>query len=284
VVLDPAGTVVELRFGHGTTPTRIDIVSGAIVPDGGGENFFAVLHDLHEHLLLGAKPVVEYSAWAMVLLILAGPFLAWPRLSNTVTGWHAGIGWILLPLVLLPAGTIALRTLGIGHPQLIEPTRSSPPVTWASAIARTAAADGLARIEAARRLPGGGVAVITGQGPDTRIWIVTGQGVTVTDAGRNWMKDLHDGIWAAPWSGWLSLVSAIAMLGLLGTGGVSWGRRRLAARRHSADAGAEILIAHASQTGTATRYAEATALRQSRPVGAALGRENRAYAHMPQGA
>jgi sulfite reductase (NADPH) flavoprotein alpha-component len=195
VVLDPAGTVVELRFGHGTTPTRIDIVSGAIVPDGGAKNFFAVLHDLHEHLLLGAKPVVEYSAWAMVLLILAGPFLAWPRLSNTVTGWHAGIGWILLPLVLLPAGTIALRTLGIGHPQLIEPTRSSPPVTWASAIARTAAADGLARIEAARRLPGGGVAVITGQGPDTRIWIVTGQGVTVTDAGRNWMKDLHDGIW-----------------------------------------------------------------------------------------
>nr|WP_294526307.1 flavodoxin domain-containing protein [uncultured Rhodopila sp.] len=257
--VDPGGTTVELKFAHGTQAARIDIASGTMLPDSGRADFFAVLHDLHEDLLLGVKPVVEYAAWAMVLLILAGPFLAWPRLRNTVAGWHAGIGWVLLPLVLLPSGTEVLRTLDVGHVQLIEPAPSNPPVAWAVAISQAAEADGPAPIESARRLPGGGIAVTVGQDSDKRILIVTSQGITAAHGGRNWMKDLHDGIWAAPWSGWVNLLSASALLGLLGTGSFAWGRRRLAARRGSTDAGAEVLIAHASQTGTAARYAEATA-------------------------
>jgi sulfite reductase (NADPH) flavoprotein alpha-component len=256
--IDPGGTVAELKFGHGTPPARIDIASGALLPDSGPADFFAVLHDLHEDLLIDAKPIVEYSAWAMVLLILAGPLLAWPRLRNTVAGWHAGIGWVLLPLVLLPAGTEVLRTLDVGRVQLTEAAPSSPPITWASAIA-AAAQNGGAPVESARRLPGGGIAVTLGHGPDTRILVVTSQGSAAVAGGRNWMKDLHDGVWAAPWSGWVSLLSAGALLGLLGTGCFTWGRRRLAARRGSADADADVLIAHASQTGTAARYADATA-------------------------
>jgi sulfite reductase (NADPH) flavoprotein alpha-component len=257
--LDPGGTTVELKFGHRTPDARIDIASGAVLPDSGPADIFAVLHDLHEDLLIGVKPVVEYAAWAMVLLILAGPLLAWPRLRNTAAGWHAGIGWVLFPLVLLPAGTEVLRTLDVGRVQLTEPAPSSPPVTWASAVSAAAWTEGRAAIESARRLPRGGIAVTMGQGPETRILIVTSHGSTIADGGRNWMKDLHDGIWASPWSGWVNLLSASALLGLLGTGSFAWGRRRLAERRGSADAGAEMLIAHASQTGTAARYAEATA-------------------------
>jgi sulfite reductase (NADPH) flavoprotein alpha-component len=257
LAFDPDGATVELRFPSGTPSTRIEIASGGVVPY--TVDAFAVLHDLHETLLLGAKPVVECAAWAMLLPVLAGPLLGWPRLRNTMAGWHAGVGWALFPLVLLPPATEALRTLDIGGVQLTEPAQSDPPITWASAIAKVARIDGPARIEAARRLPGGGIAVTTGEGADRRILIVTSQGVTVAGAGRNWAKDLHDGIWAPPWSGWVSLVSASAMLGLLGTGTLALVRRQLAERRHSADAGADVLIAHASQTGTATRYAEATA-------------------------
>jgi sulfite reductase (NADPH) flavoprotein alpha-component len=257
--LDPGGAIAELKFAHGTPDARIDIASGTVLPDSGPADIFAVLHDLHENLLIGVKPVVEYAAWAMVLLILAGPILAWPRLRNTIAGWHAGIGWVLFPLVLLPAGTELLRTLDVGRVHLTEPAPSSPPVTWASAISAAAQTDGPGRIESARRLPGGGISVTMGQGPDTRILIVTSHDSTIADGGRNWTKDLHDSIWAAPWSGWVNLLSASALLGLLGTGGFAWGRRRLAARRGSADAGADVLIAHASQTGTAARYAEATA-------------------------
>jgi sulfite reductase (NADPH) flavoprotein alpha-component len=194
----------------------------------------------------------------MVGLILIGPVLAWPRLRNTLPGWHLGIGWILFPLVLLPAGTEALRTLGVARAQWVEPGPSSPPITWGEAL-RSAGTIDLSRLESMRRMPQGGVALITGQDPDTRTWIVTNRGVTAAPAGRNWPKDLHDGIWAAPWSGWVSLASAGALLGLLGTGSVAWGRRRIVARRRSSDAGADLLIAHASQTGTAARYADATA-------------------------
>jgi sulfite reductase (NADPH) flavoprotein alpha-component len=259
VMVEPDGATAELRFGHRMPPARIDIASGTVLAEGEGESVFGMLHELHEGLLIGAKPVVEWSAWAMVVLVLGGPFLAWPRLRNTLSGWHAGFGWILFPLVLLPAGTEALRTLDFGRPQLIEPAPSSPKVSWASAIAQAGAVAGLSHLKSARRLPGGGIAVTTGQGADTRAWIVTSQGVTAGPIGRKWMKDLHDGIWAAPWSGWVSLVSAGALLGLLGTGTLAWTRRQIAARRQSADAGADVLIAHASQTGTAARYAEATA-------------------------
>ena len=161
--------------------------------------------------------------------------------------------------MLLPAGTEALRTLGVARVEVAEPGPSQPPIAWAEALTRAASTVDLSGLESVRRLPRGGVALITGQEPDTRTWIVTSQSVTAAPAARNWMKDLHDGIWAAPWSGWVSLVSAGALLGLLGTGSVAWGRRQVAARRRSADAGADVLIAHASQTGTATRYAEATA-------------------------
>jgi len=257
--IGPGGTNVELRFAHGTSPASVDIATGAVLSDAGGRDFFSLMHDLHETLLIGAKPVVEYAAWAMAVLILIGPALAWPRLRNTLPGWHLGVGWILFPLVLLPAGTEALRTLGVARVEVAEPGPSQPPIAWAEALTRAASTVDLSGLESVRRLPRGGVALITGQEPDTRTWIVTSQSVTAAPAARNWMKDLHDGIWAAPWSGWVSLVSAGALLGLLGTGSVAWGRRQVAARRRSADAGADVLIAHASQTGTATRYAEATA-------------------------
>ncbi|MFL5283927.1 MAG: PepSY domain-containing protein, partial [Rhodopila sp.] len=259
VMVEPDGTRAELRFGHRMPPARIDIALGTVLAEGEGESFFGILHELHEGLLIGAKPVVEWSAWAMVGLVLAGPLLAWPRLRNTLSGWHGGIGWILFPLVLLPAGTEVLRTLDVGRPALAEPAPSSPPVTWPDAIAKAAAVADLSHLDSARRLPGGGIAVITGQDTDVRAWIVTSAGVTEAPNARNWMKDLHDGIWAAPWSGWLSLASAGALLGLLGTGTLAWTRRQLAARRQSADAGADVLVAHASQTGTAARYADATA-------------------------
>jgi len=210
----------------------------AVLSDAGGRDFFSLIHDLHETLLVDAKPVVEIAAWTMVGLILIGPALAWPRLRNTLPGWHLGIGWILFPLVLLPAGTEALRTLGVARAQWVEPGPSTPPIAWGEAL-RAAGMIDLSRLASMRRMPQGGVALITGQDPDTRTWIVTNRGVTAAPAGRNWPKDLHDGIWAAPWSGWVSLASAGALLGLLGTGSVAWARRRMVARRRAASGNAD---------------------------------------------
>ena len=194
----------------------------------------------------------------MLVLVLGGPLLAWPRLRNTLPGWHLGIGWVLLPLVLLPPATAALRTLGVGAPSVAAGTTTVPPLTPAEAILRAAATVDLSRLEQARRRSAG-VLLRTGQGAGTRVWLVSANGVQEVAAGRNWPKDLHDGLWAPPYSGWVSLASAGALLGLLGTGSLAWVRRRWAGRPRRGDAGADLLVAHASPTGTAARYAEATA-------------------------
>lgn len=259
VEVEPDGATVALDFGPGTTDVRLEIATGATLPERGHRGFFALLHDLHEDLLLDGKIVVEAAAWAMLAVLVTGPFLAWPRLRNTLSGWHLGIGWILLPLVLLPPATAALRTLGVGAVPHAGMPATDPPLAPATAIARAARMVDLSGFESTRRLADGGVLLRTGQGAGSRAWLITTRGMQEAGSGRNWPRELHDGIWAPPYSGWVGLASACALLGLIGTGATAWARRRLAGRQRSADAGADLLVAHASQTGTAARYAEATA-------------------------
>lgn len=94
---------------------------------------------------------------------------------------------------------------------------------------------------------------------DIGVYIVSDAGVSALDRSGNWPKTLHEGTWAGAWSGTLNLVGAIGLTGLTLTGFLSWYRRRRQATARSGDADADILVAHASQTGTAARLAEATA-------------------------
>jgi uncharacterized iron-regulated membrane protein len=45
-----------------------------------------------------------------------------------------------------------------------------------------------------------------------------------------WTKQLHEGTWAAPVSGFVSETAALATLTLLTTGTLAWARRKLRAR------------------------------------------------------
>jgi sulfite reductase (NADPH) flavoprotein alpha-component len=234
---------------------RLDLATGATLPAAGGFDFFAVVRELHEGLLIGAKPLVEAAAWVMLGLLLTGPLLAWPRLRSTVTGWHIGLGWLLFPLLLLPVGTATLRTVSGGAPAELAKTATSK-VTLADALARAGLTLDLSGLESAHTVHGGVAVVARVAGAD---WLVTSGGVGRMPATTGPLRDLHDGTWAPPWSGLISLASATALLGLLGTGVYAWARRTRAARQRGGDAGADLLVAHASQTGTAARYAEATA-------------------------
>jgi sulfite reductase (NADPH) flavoprotein alpha-component len=258
VEVEPDGATVALDFGPGTTDVRLEIATGATRPEVVHHGLFDLLHDLHETLLLDAKIVVESAAWAMLAILITGPLLAWPRLRNTLSGWHLGVGWILLPLVLLPAATAALRTTGVGDVPRRDMAATGSPLTPAEAVVRAAATVDLSMFDSARRRDGG-VLLRTGQGAGSRAWQVTANGVQEAGSGRNWPRELHDGLWAPPYSGWVGMASACALLGLLGTGSLAWVRRWRASRQHQGDADADLLVAHASQTGTAARYAEATA-------------------------
>ena len=87
-------------------------------------------------------------AYAMLLIVVTGPFLAWPRFRNTLLGWHLSAGWVLLPLVLLPPATAVLMTLHVGHPVYLPP--SPRPISLARGIERAAAAADLSGFETAR--------------------------------------------------------------------------------------------------------------------------------------
>jgi sulfite reductase (NADPH) flavoprotein alpha-component len=89
--------------------------------------------------------------------------------------------------------------------------------------------------------------------------LVTASAVTRIKGGHGLTRELHEGTWAGAWSGALNLVSALGLGTLLATGVVAWWRRRTQARARSGDTGADLLVAFASQTGTAARFAEATA-------------------------
>lgn len=227
-----------------------------------GTDWFGTAKQLHKNLLLGAGIVVEIACYAMIGIILVGLLLGWPKLRNTLMGWHMGGGWLLLPLVALTPVTGAMMALHIGTATLPPLARGGPPATLAQGL-DAVGAQGDAVISV-RQFKQGSVllAVATADGVASRV--VDRQGAVQPMApGGGLVKQLHEGTWGGVWSGMLNLLAALALSALTVTGLYSWWRRwRLGARmavRQDGDAGADTLVAFASQTGTAAKLADATA-------------------------
>jgi sulfite reductase (NADPH) flavoprotein alpha-component len=215
-----------------------------------GFDLFGTAERLHKDLLAGAGIVVEIATYAMLLIVAAGPFLAWPRLRRTLLGWHLGLGWALLPLALLLPLTGVLMTLHVGMGEMPRIPHATTPLPLATALEQASAETDLSGLWMVRRFRGGTALVMTRGAAGARAYIVSDAGVSALDRSGNWPKTLHEGTWAGAWSGTLNLVGALGLTGLTLTGFLSWFR---------GDADADILVAHASQTGTAARLAEATA-------------------------
>ncbi|MDD3447560.1 MAG: sulfite reductase flavoprotein subunit alpha [Gammaproteobacteria bacterium] len=224
-----------------------------------GFDLFGTAERLHKDLLIGAGIVVEIATYGMLLIVAAGPFLAWPRLRRTLMGWHLGLGWALLPLALLLPLTGVLMTLHVGMGEMPQIPRAAAPIPLVTALERASVEADLGDLRMVRRFRGG-TALVMARGTDgTQAYIVSDAGVSALDRSGNWPKAIHEGTWAGAWSGILNLAGAIGLAGLTLTGFLSWFRRRRQATARSGDADADILVAHASQTGTAARLAEATA-------------------------
>ena len=56
---------------------------------------------MHETLLIDAGWLVIASTAAMLVLALLGVLMGWPRIANTLQGWHKAMAWGLLPLTVL---------------------------------------------------------------------------------------------------------------------------------------------------------------------------------------
>jgi sulfite reductase (NADPH) flavoprotein alpha-component len=215
---------------------------------------------LHKSLLVGAGFIVEIATYVMVALIVIGLLLGWPTLRNTLMGWHAGLAWLALPLVLLTPVTALLMILHLGSP-VAPPMARGPAVTLSSALATASRQQDLSHLSSARSLRGGAVLLQLATPTGTVTELVPRSGAIVA-GGNSWVRMLHEGNWAGVWSGLINLASALILSALTLTGVLSWWRRHRQSARRSAVSGTPgetTLIAYASQTGTAARLAEATA-------------------------
>ncbi|MCG5523380.1 PepSY domain-containing protein [Ectothiorhodospira haloalkaliphila] len=239
-----------------------------------GADFFHTVQHLHKHLLLDLDIVVDIATYLMVLVIIVGPLLSWPRLRHTLVGWHTVLGWVGFPLVLMVSATGVMMALSLGTPQFPAVDRDQGHMPMAQAIERAVQEGGLTHVRDARRMQTAAVAINGQAGGEAVAFVVTRDHVTQVGRYPGLVTELHEGTWAGGWSGALNLLASALLMVLMLTGLVSWGRRGLQSRRRTGDADADILVAWASQTGTAARLAQATteALRDggARVMGASL--------------
>ncbi len=251
------GNSFSLRSADAGVAGTFDIHGAAMLKKPGFDIFDFSLR-LHKSLLINAGLLVEIATYVMLFLIISGLLLGWPRLRNTVSGWHSAIGWLGLPLVILTPLTALLMVLHIGSSRLpaYEAAKTALPIARTLEIA--ARQTDLTQLTQARPFRRGAVMLSAGA---TR-YIVSGSGqlVPITQ-GPSLVHLLHEGTWAGAWSGLVNLLAACSLMGLLLTGVWTWWRRR---RQSAIDTSAALapasstLVAYASQTGTAAKLAQAT--------------------------
>jgi len=252
------GRAVEITGSNPDIAGRWDVTSGQrVAPAASGPDIFRTAQQLHQSLLLGLNIVVEIASYAMLAIMIAGPFLAWLRFRNTLMGWHTAAGWLLLPITLTSPVTAVMLILHIGQGERPPMPRVERPVTIGQALAIAGRDVDLTELRSARRFRGGTVMVQVA-GEKGGSFIVTDKGATPLTAGPSLVKQIHEGTWGGLWSGAFNFFISVVLFGFTVTGFWSWFARWRRNRAAPLARGADILVAHASQTGTATRLAAAT--------------------------
>lgn len=217
--------------------TTVDVASGAVLPGPSSLTAFLITcRRLHETLMIEARWLVIASTVAMLALSVIGIFMGLPRLTNTLGGWHKGMAWFLLPLIVLSPLTALLMAMGVGTGGGF----GGPPGAGGRG------ANAMPLMEAVRAL--GGKHDLAGllfmrqageryivrldEGGEFRVLTVSRTSVAVQP--RNWPRLWHEGNFAGPWSSLMNLVISIAMLGLLATGLWIWLRRQVRRRARRA--------------------------------------------------
>lgn len=220
---------LTLRAGRGRG-TVIDTATGQVQPDASTlANVLGTARRMHETLLIDARWLVTASTVAMLVVILLGLLMGWPRFRNTLMGWHVGTAWVLLPLIILSPLTGLMVAWGITltTPQGGRAARSAP-LSMVEAVEVVGRNHDLSALIWMRSL-GGRLAVRLAEDGEYRLYAVTREGTTPMQ--RNWPRLWHEGNFAGAWSAAMNIVISIAMIGLLVTGVWVWLRRQVRKKR-----------------------------------------------------
>lgn len=224
--------IVSIGGARRGDATHVDLSSNERVASAGAlPEIFNASRRLHETLLLDLGWLVTASTIALLILIAIGAAMGWPRLRNTLSGWHKGIGWFLLPLLILSPLTGLFLAFGwslAGPPALAQSARAVP---LREAVKLVAKERDLGQVIWIRSM-GPRLLVRLNDGGEMRVFAVTNQGLTATS--RNWPRLLHEGNWLGVTSALINVVISIGLVGLLSTGLIIWARRRFRRRQRRA--------------------------------------------------
>lgn len=186
---------------------------------------------IHESLIGDLGKLVTASTIALLVLALLGVAMGWPRLRNTVSGWHQATAWGALPLLVLSPLTGLALAFGITFlPPATPSSGQRPPLRDAVAqIARSHDLSGLIWI----RPRANGHAVRLLVDGEYRVYPVTASGVGAP--ARNWPRLIHEGTWGGYTGPLLNVFVSTALLGLAATGLWLWAKRRFRRRPQRRD-------------------------------------------------
>jgi len=208
---------------------RIDLSTGSDAgPPGALAEILLTSRRLHETLLLDLGWLVVASTWAMLVIALLGILMGLPRLKASLAGWHKGIAWFVLPLVILSPLTGLAIAYGVTFIAPAERAAGTAPANLLDAVRIVAREHDLSRVVWIRPR-GRGLLARVWDGQELRTFLVTREGLSVQP--RNLPRALHEGNVAGVWSAGANVITSAALIGLLGTGLVLWGRRQFRPRR-----------------------------------------------------
>ena len=229
LVMRPYTGTVSIGGAQRGKAINVDLATNERVPSPGGlAALFTTARRLHERLLIDWGWLVTASTFAMLILFALGTLMGWPRLRNSLAGWHKGTGWFLLPLLIMSPLTGLLLAYNITFasplPQLAAGTA---PVNLAQAAAIVSETYNLGQVSWIRPLGGTLAAQINDNG-EMRVFTVTRIGLSPAD--RNWPRLIHEGNWSRYLAPGANIVISAALVLLLCTGIWMWARRKLRPR------------------------------------------------------
>lgn len=219
------GYANTVSIGGRSAQTHIDLATGEkLASPGALADLFAASRRLHEHLVFDLRWLVTASTVAMLALIPLGLLMGWPRLRNSLAGWHKGTGWFLVPLLIASPLTGLFLAFGITFAPPPSGARTgAQPTNLAEAVRVVGAKYDLAQVNWIRPL-GPRLAVRVNDRGEMRVFTVTRDGLVPFS--RNWPRLIHEGNWSGVAAPTINVVISVALVLLLTTGLWMWQRRR----------------------------------------------------------
>ncbi|MGE3644285.1 MAG: PepSY domain-containing protein [Beijerinckiaceae bacterium] len=180
---------------------------------------------LHEHFVYDLDWLVPLSTAAMLVSMFFGVLMGWPRIINTVGGWHKAAGWFLLPLLVLSPLTGLFITYGVTF---------TPPAQRAEALPVIEAV----RLVAQKHDPST-LVYVRRRGPRQMALVNTGSEQIQYQPTKDGLKPLpanlprifHQGDFFGIWGGVMNVILSLAFVLLLTTGLWIWLKRTFFRKR-----------------------------------------------------